>query len=923
MVTEETLRTRFDRIWEEIRGANLYAGQPRSDGSVRGVLLARQALQIVQNCGNDQFTLEAWRMLAYSLTANEQYEEAIPYYKKAVEMLERMGELRQAARNRIGYVAALAHVGRHQEALGVAGPAEQWLVENNDEQGLARLYTNLGIVHHRLDEHTQGVECYIKAAEIFERLGDKGALAQTWNNLANVLSLLDQFEQSDNLYQRAEELSCELGLAELLAQASYNRAYLRYLRGRYSEALHFFSRLRSKFQRTGSQRFCALCDLDEAEIYLEMNLSYDASILAERAAEQFKNIGMRYEQAKATGFYGVALMQTHRFGEALDAFGEAEQIFEDEGNKYWIGLLDLYRAEVHLSMNRPLEAGRLARKAKQTFEQLAIPSKRIFSLVLLGRVAMILNDLETATVSAAEISGLIQTTRMPLVLFPYHVLCAEIAERLRKWDEARQHYESAAAELERHQARLHHDDLRVSFFKGRQQAYDALVRLSLDRMDSPEGLSAAYAWCERARSRALVELLAHCSPLVHAEAHPDVLFRIERLREELNIQYVRLQPESCPPASQSKYDGIAQKERELARSLRELSGVDPAYASLRQVSIAEIDSAQANLPEDATLIEYFTAGDQVLAFIISRTDAQVVRQLCTKRTVLELQARLRFQLDYFLLSREYVNDHWDQILISAKLHLRELYEQLLAPFIREVRTPHIIVVPHGPLHFLPFHAFYDGEKYLIDEYEFSYAPSASVLKYCLERGEIGGSSSLLVGVQDQNAPLIEEEIFELKRLFPDARVLQNAQATRAAFIENSKASSFLHIATHATFRHDNPMFSSFKLADGRFTALDLFSMACETNLVTLSGCQSGMGEVTSGDELLGFMRGFLYAGARSLLLALWNVNDESTTALMTHFYREWQKGASKSSALRSAMLLVRDLYAHPFYWAPFLLVGNP
>ena len=119
------------------------------------------------------------------------------------------------------------------------------------------------------------------------------------------------------------------------------------------------------------------------------------------------------------------------------------------------------------------------------------------------------------------------------------------------------------------------------------------------------------------------------------------------------------------------------------------------------------------------------------------------------------------------------------------------------------------------------------------------------------------------------------------------------------------------------------MFSSFKLADGPITALDLFSVACETNLVSLSGCQSGVNEVTGGDDLLGFMRGFLYAGARSLLLSLWNVNDESTAALMAHFYQEWQKGATKSSALRSAMLSVRDEHPHPFYWAPFLLVGKP
>jgi CHAT domain-containing protein len=84
-----------------------------------------------------------------------------------------------------------------------------------------------------------------------------------------------------------------------------------------------------------------------------------------------------------------------------------------------------------------------------------------------------------------------------------------------------------------------------------------------------------------------------------------------------------------------------------------------------------------------------------------------------------------------------------------------------------------------------------------------------------------------------------------------------------------------------------------------------------------------MSEVSGPDDLLGLMRGFLYAGARSLLLSLWNVNDESTAALMTHFYREWQAGATKAAALRSAMMAVRERYPNPFYWAPFFLVGTP
>ena len=807
--------------------------------------------------------------------------------------------------------------------MAAGAVAEKWFRENNDELNLARICTNIGNVFHRLDDHVKAYRYYSTACEVFTILNDAGALAQVCLNLGNALSNLDRFDESDQMYERSEQLSESLGLIELHAQAGYNRAFLSYLRGRYSDALQSFSRLRDRFEKSGSVRHYALCDLDEAEIYLQLNLPKDAAALALRAAGQFEKIAFRYEQAKSRVFYGVALIQLHRFPEALETFRTAQEIFKEEGNEYWVGLIDLYRAEVHLSMQRFWEAQLLANNARKTFEQLAIPSKRIFSLVLLGRIAMALNDLAAAEDSAGQIAGIIKDVKMPLVLFPYYVLCAELAERGRQWEQARLHYQSAAEELERHQARLHHDDLRVTFFKSRNKAYDALVRLSLDEDSSPAPVAAAYSWCERARSRGLIELLSHYSPSGRGQVQESVLLKVNRLREELNIQYARWQPEVKQVSALPDFETVAIKEQELARALREVSREDPEYASLQQVSIATLDSLQAALPERTTVVEYFTTADEVLAFVISRHHAHVVRRICSKPRVLALQERLAFQLDKFQLGQDYISAHSRQMLEATNRHLQDLYRNLMAPLTNFIKTPHIAIVPHRSLHSLPFHAFLNGEKYLIDEYEISYAPSGSVLKYCLEKDDVTAASPLLVGVADERVPLVKEELLRLKNLFPDAQVLQDESATRGAFVDSSKACRFLHVATHVVFRQDNPMFSSFKLADGWFTAFDLFAMTCQANLVTMSGCQSGMSEVTGADDLLGLMRGFLYAGARSLLLSLWNVNDESTAALMTDFYRKWKEDTSKSAALRSAMLAVREQFPNPFYWAPFFLVGNP
>lgn len=139
-----------------------------------------------------------------------------------------------------------------------------------------------------------------QAVEAFEKAGDRQSSTQGYLNLANALASIDRFDEADCMYERVERTSLELGLTDLWSQATYNRSYLWFLRGRYSEALRSFEELRRRFEQTGSVRHSSLCDLDTAEIYLQLNLSQDAIALATRAADQFQQINMHYERAKGT-----------------------------------------------------------------------------------------------------------------------------------------------------------------------------------------------------------------------------------------------------------------------------------------------------------------------------------------------------------------------------------------------------------------------------------------------------------------------------------------------------------------------------------------------------------------------------------------------------------------------------------------------
>jgi tetratricopeptide (TPR) repeat protein len=558
-----SLQETFTKYWEEIRQSRPFAGQPRSESSSSGVSIARNALRIATEAADDDLILDAWRMLAYSLTADQQYTEAIPWYALALEQCESRGSGALAAKIRIGYVSALTQAGQYDQALQVAAAAELWFTENGDRVGYARLCTNIANLYFRLDEHAH-IRVLHQGIGSIRIHGRSRRGRAVYANLGCTLSQIDRLEECDAMFERAEQASIELGLGELLTNVRYNRAYFFFLRGRYSEALAAFAHLKEHFKDSGSEWYLALCDLDESQIYLQLNISRDAASMSWKAVEQCQRIGMKYEEAKARAFFGAALMQMRRFGEALESFAISQKGFEAEKNQYWIAVLDLHRAEVYLTLERYWEARALADQARIRFESLKIPSRLMLSLVLLGRIALAMDDIKEAGARVNEISAIIEGASAPLVLFPFHVLSGQIAERNQDLERAEHAYRLAAQDLELHHQQLQQDDLRITFLHGRNQVYEALVRLSLESPAEP--VRKAYSWCERAKSRSLVELLAHHVPSVQPREETSLLRQIHRLREELNLQYLRSKPETRSNWAVRRWEPSCPGE-ELARTL--------------------------------------------------------------------------------------------------------------------------------------------------------------------------------------------------------------------------------------------------------------------------------------------------------------------------------------------------------------------
>jgi CHAT domain-containing protein len=285
-------------------------------------------------------------------------------------------------------------------------------------------------------------------------------------------------------------------------------------------------------------------------------------------------------------------------------------------------------------------------------------------------------------------------------------------------------------------------------------------------------------------------------------------------------------------------------------------------------------------------------------------------------------------LDRMRASGAFNKHHIASLELSVRRLLTMLYQIIMTPlgdYLAETDTvsSQLTIIPHGFLHQVPFHALFDGQDYLIDRWEIAYAPSANVYLHCQQRPSTPQHKALIVGVSDPSIPAVAAEVNAVVNHLPQAQFLIDEEATTSSFHTHAADCDLLHLACHGLFRADNPLFSALKLSDGWLTATEAMQLHLPDALVTLSACESGRSQIAGGDELLGLLRAFLGAGAATVVVSLWLVQDDTTARLMANWYEQLQgQGLSPAAALRAAQLALKADYPHPYYWAPFIAVGR-
>jgi CHAT domain-containing protein/Tfp pilus assembly protein PilF len=859
---------------------------------------------------------------------NGEFNPALELIQSALVGFEAIGERMEALRTNIGRIHVLNELGRHTEALeagqivldaleGTAEPTPQ------AQMLLALAHQNRGVCFETTGRYEDALKAYALAESYFTALKMTDRIGDVNNNRGIVLVHLGRVVEALEAFEAAAHIWADAGLTLLEAQTLSNIGEAHLVLGNYMRGLNAFEQARRLFDPLEAIADKHILLRKTADAYLALNLYPEALTAYREVNALLKDAGMADHHARASWGMGATLVAQSQFDEATSALAEAAALFAAAGNTPMLCSVMLEQAALHDARGDQATALHTAEQALALVDGEAWPVQHLYASMRMAD--LLLPDTVAAEPYLLSAQGLADALNLPAVSYRVNSRLGHLRRLQGRDREAQTHLDSALAQIEQLRGHLAQEALRTSFLRDKTAAYEDLIELHLSRGDA-ESLRQAFSVAERAKSRTLVDLLTGIiMPRGAVSVDPALAASLQSLQADLSATYNRFLEAAGEDNLIELRNRAIRLEQEISQ-LR-LHAVSDAAAPDHFAEPLSFEALQAQLPPDLTLVAYHIVGEEILAFLHQQGELQVVRNLTRVSTVQELLQRLNAQWDRFQAGADFAQRHMALLEQSAQRLLASLYTELIAPLEGwlKPRAP-LAIVPHGVLHHVPFHALFDGQNYLLDRCEVSYAPSATVLALCQQRSSRAPTRALITGVADVLIPAALAEVQSVARQLADggieAETLTKERATLEALSALAPGCDVLHLACHGLFRADNPMFSAVKLHDGWLTAADVMQLNLKDALVTLSACESGRGTVLRGDEVIGLPRAFLGAGAASVVVSLWLVQDKTTVKLMTHWYNQLNQGMGRVAALQAAQRALRERYPHPYYWAPFVLIGQ-
>lgn len=812
----------------------------------------------------------------------------------------------------------------------------------NQRTNVCYTLTSMGALYLNLRNLGKALESHQKALTIAQDLRDDSLLARTYNGLGTLYYSSGDNQKAIENFKQAQKHAHLANRPSDEATSHLGLGLVSLTQGGFRDAIENYEQALQIYRQDKNVRGTAIALMNIGGIYLSLN-DYKTALRKFEEARQaaaagnerdlevalLLNIGTIYDDTndadKALELYGQALDKSSSIG-----FPQGEAAILNNMGRVYQRLGENERA-LGFYQRALLRGGEIG---FDPHIKAVLLHNSGFIYQKLGKTKLALQNY-LASLEIKRTTGFRQVEGNTLAMI------GDLYENEGLLNKALEYYQQAIQVSDKI-----HEEAGLEEFKTSvaQQSFNVYHRALLLLSRFEKG-SEAFALSEKGRARTFLDQLSNTQLRPQAGADARLIARQQELLREIREINQQLLEENIKPEALLRGDFVRSLETRLDLKRREYNEVliqlkvsNPEYASLVSGTTLSLDEVRARLDDETTLLDYFVTRGKTLVFIIKR-DSFVMKELWVSEK--DLTAAYNGFRSFPTIDEPDLSN------------LQKLYQSLIAPIRSHLTTRRIGIIPHGVLNYVPFAALVAGENregnndsphYLIDDYTIFYLPSASVLPF-IERKSKNGTDRLLAVSQSQAQGLavlnttddVAESVAKLYR--PTSQVIK--PPTESALRRLVGGSNSLFIAAHGKLDMTNPLFSRIILApdqpangdgpqsksnenDGFLEVHEVYELNLHNmGLVVLSACQTQLGKRYGGDDIVGLNRAFIYAGTPTVIASLWSVKEKQTSELMISFYKHLKCGMSKAEALRAAQIETHSHNPHPYFWAAFVLTGDP
>jgi CHAT domain-containing protein/tetratricopeptide (TPR) repeat protein len=848
-----------------------------------------------------------------------QKRKALEYLTEAAGLYRQIGNWQYEVTALMLISVVRSSLGQKAEALEAARAVVSRLKEKNDPDWQALNHLAFGAAHASVGNMASALAEYNQALQAFQLQGDKSGEATALNNIGLLYSAKGELGVALDYFKKSLKF-CEANNDDEAMMTGYalnNIGSIYARRGEPLTALHHYEKALAFADRHNDKRLKAGALSGMANVYFLMNnLEYTLKLFKETVAI-FKEIEEPAYEAEALINLAEAYGMMGRYQKALDALRpalESRRLANDLGREGYV-LREM--GYMYTNMGDRGNALKYYTAALSKLEAAGDPSGQVDIYAILGSLSAADGDYTKAEelcrkgLALARTEGLRQSEMLILAGLGFaHEKQGNLAQAESFYDQ-----EMAVNESLRSAARIEELKTGVSSIYAGLFSPAILLKFKLGKW------AEAFELAEKTRARTFLDQMNSARLDIRKRTAPALFDQEQSLRFDMRAleENLRKERRDNPRSEAAALMAASLKEKEEAYAilLVRLKASNPDYAELQSYVPKPLNNIQRLIGPQTTLISYYVTADKTLAFVVGSDSLQAV-EIPVK------EADLRAAINWF---RDFAS-----LRDPQPESLKQIHDWLIAPIRQYIKTAQVVIVPHGLLHYVPFAALTDGHRYFGDERAITYLPSVSMLP--ILRRRINHSGQRVLTIAQSQAPGLsalryaDEEARSVAKLY-GTQPLLTGRATRAEFLKRASAYNVLHIAAHAELNAASPLFSRILLSpanndSGAIEVREIYGMnLTRTNLVALSACETQLGTQSKGDDIVGLNRAFIYAGASYVIASLWTVDDEATSVLMKSFYGHLKQGMSKAAALQAAQAATREKYPHPYYWASFVLTGDP